>query len=539
MFSPRTTQLQPVLTVSQLTACIRDVLESEFQQVYVVGEVSNAKVYPSGHWYFSLKDKDATLPAVCFRAANNMLKFKLEDGLMLVARGRMNVYPPRGAYQLVAESLEPVGIGEWQLAFEQLRDKLEKEGLLHPDRKKPIPMIPRRIGVVTSPAGAAVRDVISALSRRNRNVHIVVAPVKVQGDGSAEEIARAIDYLHRIPDIDVIILARGGGSIEDLWAFNTEIVARAVVDSAIPIISGVGHETDITICDLVADLRAPTPTAAAELVARGSAELLDKWRHLQKQMLIRTESRLTRARRDLDRLKPLHVLLRYAEKLKRNEQKVKHLRERMNRAIMHSLDRSSRKWQQQHEKLQALGPSNVLNRGYAIIKMEDGTIVRDSSNVSAGQELIAFLNAGKLRLRVEAINPEMPHEPPLKSAPETQLNAAHVAAAELEPKSQNESGVVCAAELVTEAALELKHESAPAQNDGAIGVQTLIDTIKGHTASSASASKKNVSENKPKTAKYTDSANNKNNPSVREVSNEAPQQQLIQFAPLTDLKEGE
>ena len=409
MFSLKNTStLQPVLTVSQLTAQVRDVLESEFQQVYVVGEVSNAKVYPSGHWYFSLKDKDATLPCVCFRTANSALKFKIEDGLMVVARGRLNVYPPKGAYQMVAASLEPVGIGEWQLAFEQLRAKLEREGLLHPDKKRPIPMLPRRIGIVTSPAGAAVRDVISALSRRNRNVHIVVAPARVQGEGSAEEIAQAIDYLHRIPDIDVIIVARGGGSIEDLWAFNTEIVARAVATSAIPVISGVGHETDITICDLVADLRAPTPTAAAELVARGSAELLDKWQYLEKQLILRVESRLHKARRELERLKPLHVLMRYSERLKRDQQKIKHLRERMLKAMAHSLDRSNRTWKNQHEKLLTLGPANVLKRGYAIIKMPGDGILRDARQVQVGDELLAYLSVGRLKLRVEAV--EAPEE---------------------------------------------------------------------------------------------------------------------------------
>lgn len=410
MFSLKNTSpLQPVLTVSQLTAQIRDLLEGEFQQVYVVGEVSNAKVYPSGHWYFSLKDKDATLPCVCFRAANSALKFKLEDGLMVVARGRMNVYPPKGGYQLVVASLEPVGVGEWQLAFEQLRAQLEREGLLDLDRKRPIPMLPRRIGIVTSPAGAAVRDVISALSRRNRNVHIVIAPAKVQGEGSAEEIAAAIDYLHRIQDIDVIIVARGGGSIEDLWSFNTEIVARAVAQSAIPVISGVGHETDITICDLVADLRAPTPTAAAELVARGSAELLEKWQYLEKQLILRAQTRLAKARRDLERLKPLHVLMRYGERLKRDQQKVMHLRERMLRSMAHTLDRSKSSWQNQHDKLLTLGPANVLNRGYAIIKMADGGIVRDCQQVRVGDELTALLNRGRLRMKVEAIDePEQP-----------------------------------------------------------------------------------------------------------------------------------
>jgi len=391
-----------VLTVTQLTNQLRDTLENVFQQVYVVGEVSNAKIYPSGHWYFSLKDKDSTLSCVCFKSANSMLKFKLEDGLMMVARGRMNVYPAKGTYQLVAAHLEPVGVGEWQLAFDQLRKKLEGEGLLDPQRKQPIPIFPRRIGVVTSPVGAAIRDVISALYRRNKNVNVVVAPVKVQGEGSAEEIAAAIDYLHRIPNIDVIIIARGGGSIEDLWAFNTEVVARAVADSAIPIISGVGHETDITICDLAADLRAPTPTAAAELVAKGSAELLEKWSSLHRQLGLRTQAHLAEARRELERLKPLHVLLRYSERLKRNRQKVSHLGERMTRSMSHILDRAQRRWSGNDEKLQALGPLNVLGRGFAILRNADGHIVRDPLDVNDGDLLTALLKAGQIQLRVVA-----------------------------------------------------------------------------------------------------------------------------------------
>jgi exodeoxyribonuclease VII large subunit len=394
------TQLHPVLTVTQLTNQLRDTLENAFQQVYVVGEVSNAKVYPSGHWYFSLKDKESNLSCVSFKSANSLLKFRLEDGLMVVARGKMNVYPPKGTYQLVASHLEPVGVGEWQLAFDQLRTKLEREGLLHPDRKQPIPIWPRRIGVVTSPVGAAIRDVLSALYRRNKNVNVVVAPVKVQGDGSAEEIAAAIDHLHRIPNIDVIILARGGGSIEDLWAFNTEVVARAVADSAIPIISGVGHETDITICDLAADLRAPTPTAAAELVAKGSAEIQEKWSFLHRQLGLRTQAHLSDARAKLEKLKPLHVLLRYSERLKRNRQKVNYLLERMERNMSHSLDRAQRRWRQRDEKLGALGPLNVLARGFAIIRDANGHIIRDPLDVQEGDAVSALLKSGELYLRV-------------------------------------------------------------------------------------------------------------------------------------------
>lgn len=404
MYSPKSTSpLHPVLTVSQLTSQIREVLEEVFENVVVVGEVSNAKLYPSGHWYFSLKDKDATLPCVCFKTNNSGLRFKLEDGLQIIARGKLNVYPPRGAYQLVASSIEPVGIGEWQLAFEQLKDKLAKEGLLEPGRKRPIPILPRRIGVVTSTAGAALRDILSALARRNKLVNVVIAPAKVQGDGSAEEVARAIQDLQRLPDVDVILVARGGGSIEDLWAFNTEIVARAVCASSIPIISGVGHETDITICDLVADLRAPTPTAAAELVAKGSAELLDKWTSLEKRLVYRMEDRVARLRHTLHKLDPLNGLLRYQERLKRNRLKVLRHRDHMVHHMSNALNLAQHKWRQNHEKLNALGPQNVLARGFSIIRRIDGQIICTDEDVQVGDVLEGILLKGKLTLRVEQV----------------------------------------------------------------------------------------------------------------------------------------
>ncbi len=396
--------LQSVLTVSELTAQIRIRLEEEFDRVSVVGEISNAKIYPSGHWYFSLKDKDATIPCVCFKNANQQIKFELEDGLMVVARGKLSVYPPRGAYQMVVTSLEPVGIGEWQLAFEQLRAKLEAEGLLDPLKKRPIPLFPRRVGVVTSLAGAALRDILSALKRRNRNVNVIISPAKVQGEGSAEEIAQAIGYLQALPDLDVILVARGGGSIEDLWSFNTEVVARAVASSTIPIISGVGHETDITICDLVADLRAPTPTAAAELVAGGHAELLERWSNLSRRLTNRMEHLLADARRAVERLSPSSSLLRYQERLQRYSLRLSNHQERMQRSITARLSKYEHRWHQNHQKLLALGPLNVLSRGFAIVRKSDGTVVRDSSQITAGETLEALLHNGKLKIRVESVD---------------------------------------------------------------------------------------------------------------------------------------
>jgi len=399
--------LNPVLTVSQLTNRIRDSLEGQFDSVSVVGEVSNAKIYPSGHWYFSLKDQEATLPCVCFKASNSSMRFKIEDGLQVVARGKLSVYPPRGAYQMIVSAIEPVGVGEWQLAFDQLKAKLEAEGLLDPSRKKVIPMVPRRVGVVTSSAGAALRDILSALSRRNRNVSVVIAPAKVQGEGSAEEIAQAIRHLQTISNIEVIIVARGGGSIEDLWSFNTEVVARAVAECLIPIISGVGHETDTTICDLVADLRAPTPTAAAELVARGSAELLDKFSFLNRRLVQTIEDRMHHARRDLVRYSPVNALNRYQDRLELASVNVSRRRLHITNRVEKLLVAGHHRLKELREKLHALGPENVMARGFSVLRtMKDGKIITRAENLQVGDKVEALLRSGKITLTVESIENE-------------------------------------------------------------------------------------------------------------------------------------
>jgi len=398
--------LNPVLTVSQLTNRIRDTLEDTFDSVMVVGEVSNAKIYPSGHWYFSLKDQEATLPCVCFKNSNGALKFKIEDGLMVVARGKLSVYPPRGAYQMIATGMEPVGVGEWQLAFEQLKKKLEQEGLLDPARKKVIPMLPKKVGVVTSPVGAALRDILSAITRRNRSVSVLIAPAKVQGEGSAEEVAQAIKLLEKQPGIDVIIVARGGGSIEDLWSFNTEIVARAVAECTIPIISGVGHETDITICDLVADLRAPTPTAAAELVAKGSIELLDKWTNLHRRLNQSMGDRILHARRELLRLSPINALNRYQDRLELASVNVARRRQHLTNRIERIVEGRGHKLKQLSEKLQALGPDNVLARGFSVLRTREGKVIFKASDLAAGDQVEVLLQSGKVLLKVEATSDE-------------------------------------------------------------------------------------------------------------------------------------
>src|SRR5687767_3160811 len=292
-----------VLTVTDLNARIRALLEHQFIEVWVEGELSNCKLWNTGHMYFTLKDSAAQIRGVMFRSALRTLRFKPQDGLRVVARGRISVYDPKGEYQLVCEHLEPEGLGALQLAFEQLKQRLQAAGLFDPRRKRPLPALPRKIGIVTSLDGAAVRDIIQVLRRRHPNAHIVIRPARVQGDGAALDIARGLAAIGRVPGVDVVIVGRGGGSIEDLWAFNEEVVARAIAGCPVPTISAVGHETDVTIADFVADVRAPTPSAAAEMVV---ARKDDFCAHID-----RLEHRLTSALRS--RLHRLESQLRMLE----------------------------------------------------------------------------------------------------------------------------------------------------------------------------------------------------------------------------------
>src|SRR5947207_3287450 len=261
-----------VLTVTELTVRVRDLLESEFFEIWVEGELSNCRLWNTGHLYFTLKDSASQIRGVIFRSALRYLKFKPADGLRVVARGRLSVYEPKGEYQLVCEHMEPQGLGALQLAFDQLKKRLQDEGLFDAARKRRLPALPRKIGIVTSLDGAAIRDIIKVLGRRYANAHLVIRPTRVQGDGAAVEIAQGLRAIGRVPRVDVVIVGRGGGSIEDLWAFNEEAVARAIAQSPVPVISAVGHETDLTIADFVADLRAPTPSAAAEIVVAAKDE---------------------------------------------------------------------------------------------------------------------------------------------------------------------------------------------------------------------------------------------------------------------------
>src|SRR6185369_15770810 len=281
-----------ILTVPRLTALLRGVLEENFEQVWVEGEVSNLSQPTSGHIYFTLKDPGAQLRCVMFKSSARNLKFRLTNGMGLIARGRISVYDQRGEYQLMCEYLEPAGVGALQLAFMQLKERLAKEGLFDESHKRPLPAFPRRVGVITSSTGAAIHDILNVLKRRFASLEILLYPVRVQGEGAAVEIARVIDEMNRLGLADVLIVGRGGGSLEDLWAFNEEVVARAVHRSKLPVISAVGHETDWTICDFAADLRAPTPSAAAELVIASAEELRGKVEALSHRLRLLMEHRL-------------------------------------------------------------------------------------------------------------------------------------------------------------------------------------------------------------------------------------------------------
>jgi exodeoxyribonuclease VII large subunit len=281
-----------ILSVTELTVGIRDLLETRFFEVWVEGELSNCRIWNTGHLYFTLKDSASQVRGVMFRSALRYLKFKPTDGLAVIARGRVSVYEPKGEYQLMCEHLEPRGLGALQLAFDQLKKRLQGEGLFDAARKRPLPALPRKIGIVTSLEGAAIRDIINVLGRRYANVQMVIRPARVQGEGAALDIARALKAIGSVPGVDVVIVGRGGGSIEDLWAFNEEVVARAIARSPVPVISAVGHESDVTIADFVADLRAPTPSAAAEIVVAAKDEFCSRIDRLGDRLRASTRGRV-------------------------------------------------------------------------------------------------------------------------------------------------------------------------------------------------------------------------------------------------------
>jgi exodeoxyribonuclease VII large subunit len=434
------------LSVSELTDRIQGVLETEFLDVWVEGEISNLKPASSGHLYFSLKDNKAQIAAVVFRNDARLLRFRPQDGMKVLARGSLRVYPPRGSYQIQVQVLEPLGKGSLQQAFEELKQKLEREGLFAAARKRPLPMLPRRIGVITSPTGAVLRDILRVLRSRFANLEVLVYPALVQGEGARVEIAQGVRALNRIGGLDVILLARGGGSLEDLWAFNEEGVARAIAGSKIPTISAVGHETDFTISDFVADLRAATPSAAAERVVQAKEDLQARVRALDERRDAALRLRLARVRARVEAAAAhrvfaaeqgrVRVLAQRADELVRRsdsalrralERGRAHARRLSERVEAFRLDRQlaarRERLERQRERLAALvraqaerrrarlgrlaasldglSPLSVLGRGYALVFQEaQGRLVRDAAEVEAGERLRIRLHRGALRATV-------------------------------------------------------------------------------------------------------------------------------------------
>lgn len=390
-----------ILSVSELTTHLKNILESSFSDIWVEGELSNLSIPQSGHAYFSLKDEQSQIRAVLFRSSQRFLKFTLQHGMQVTCRGRVSVYEPRGEYQLIVEYIEPKGVGALQLAFEQLKKRLAQEGLFDAEKKKPLPILPHCIGIVTSPTGAAIRDMLRVIKRRHPKMEILLYPVPVQGPDAAPAIVEAIRYFNREKTTDVIIIGRGGGSLEDLWAFNEEAVARAIHASRIPIISAVGHETDYTISDFVADLRAPTPSAAAEMVVLTEEHFCETIASYQLQLrksIRRTLDFLNRSVRENTRL--LGDPLR---RVQAASQRVDELSRRLGVGLKHHLRRDGARLASITSALGHLNPLGILSRGYTVTrKMPEAIIVKNSADVAPGDLLRTIFHAGEVLSRVES-----------------------------------------------------------------------------------------------------------------------------------------
>ena len=437
-----------VITVSQLTAKIRGLLESGFGDVWVEGEISNCKIWNTGHMYFTLKDGGAQIKAVMYRSAVRYLKFKAEDGLRVIARGRIGVYEPKGEYQILCDHLQPQGFGALQLAFEQLKKKLQAEGLFDSARKRPLPALPAKIGIVTSLDGAALRDIIKVLTRRHPNTHLVIRPARVQGEGAAAEIADAVRSVARVPGVEVVIVGRGGGSAEDLVAFNQEPVARAIVSCPVPVVTAVGHEVDFTIADFVADVRAPTPSAAAEIVIAAKEEFSARIDRQSRRLRAAVAAGLDRRRTRLHGLTSRRGLASFPARLAMRGRHAAELTHQLRRVILNTLTRREREFRalslrleardlrrrlaairgkletatgrlhagvgRRHDRaaarlgtvvgrLESLSPLAVLGRGYAVCWNEERTaILRRAADVAAGERVHVTLHDGELSCVVEA-----------------------------------------------------------------------------------------------------------------------------------------
>ncbi len=394
-----------VLSVSQLTALVKDTLASVFPSVWVSGEISDLARPQSGHLYFTLKDSGAQIKAVMWRTQASRLRFGLADGQEVICRGDIDVYPPRGTYQLIVREIEPKGMGALQLALKQLRDKLAAEGLFDPARKRPLPLFPRRIALVTSPTGAAVRDFLEVVRRRWTAVQVLVVPAKVQGAGAAAEIVAGIERANRLePAPEVIVVARGGGSAEDLWCFNEEPVVRAIFASGVPVISAIGHEIDVTLSDLVADVRALTPSEAAERVVPLEAEVRAGLDHLRRRLAAAAQARYETAHARVRGLAERRVIRRPYDRLREAALALDALEERGVRALRRLGDRAGERLATLAGKLESLSPLGVLGRGYSVTRQaRTGELVRSASDVQVGDVLATRLAAGEILSRVEEV----------------------------------------------------------------------------------------------------------------------------------------
>ena len=435
-----------IWTVRDLVAAVRTHIEREYGDTWVEGEISNFRAHDSGHLYFTLKDQNAQIRAVMFRSQARLLRFRPENGMQVVLRGRVTIYEDRGELQISAEYLEPKGAGALQVAFEQLKAKLDAEGLFDPGRKKPIPTLPRRIGIVTSPQAAALRDILNVLLRRHHTASVLIFPAQVQGETAGTEVSAGIRYFNRARSVDVIIVARGGGSAEDLAAFNNEALARVVAASVIPVISAVGHETDFTIIDFVADLRAPTPSAAAELVIRSRQEVEDQAEGLRQRLARAMRYRLLMGRQALTELAQHGAFARMVDVINRRQQRLDELKNRLDRAERQILEQHRRRVEaaaaavrhydvrrmlagvrreldsgiaalaatartlllqragrlnQLTGQLEALSPLAILDRGYALVFDASGLLLKDADGVKAGDEISARLAKGSITATVK------------------------------------------------------------------------------------------------------------------------------------------
>jgi len=383
-------------TVSELTRVIKQTLEDSFYSVWVQGEISNFTRHSSGHFYFSLKDEHAQISAVMWRGKNTGLYFTPQDGIKVLAKGRISVFEKRGVYQLDVDTLQPLGVGELQFAFEQLKARLSGEGLFDAKWKKTLPVFPDAIGIVTSPTGAAIRDLISVSKRRFPGVRLILRPVNVQGEGAAEEIARAIDEFNEFGGVDVLIVGRGGGSLEDLWAFNEEVTARAIFRSAIPVVSAVGHEIDFTIADFVADVRAPTPSSAAEIVVPNTADIWESIRQRIQHMVKITRDRFQYYDEKIGLLESSRAFQAPIELIKQYALQLDVLSARFNLSYQNRINRRVENIAQWEMRLHALNPENVLKRGYSITaKLPGNEIVYRSSQLKRGDRVTLRFGEGE------------------------------------------------------------------------------------------------------------------------------------------------